>query len=193
MNKKALTLIEIVIASMILVTIIIYSLLAFNNVLFLSEHSSNFSLAMESAKAMLEEIKSKPIDTIKSDYSGYVFDILDKSGNFLGKGRVDVRDLSGNWTRTTGNASWTRRYSFPSVVFDNKIWVMGGDHNDVWYSSDGVNWVQATSSAPWSARRGHTSVVFDNKIWVIGGENISFFNDGSASLPVTRFRVPPHE
>jgi hypothetical protein len=60
------------------------------------------------------------------------------------------------------------------VVFDNKIWVLGGNNsptylNDVWYSSDGVNWTQATADA-WSS--GHyygTSVVFDNKIWVLGG------------------------
>jgi len=125
MNKKALTLIEIVIASMVLVTIIIYSLLAFNNVLFLSEHSSNFSLAMEGAQAILEEIKSKPIDTIKSDYSGYTFDILDKSGNFLGKGRVDVEEVGGGWN-FQGNAGWSARSGHTSVVFDNKIWIMGG-------------------------------------------------------------------
>jgi hypothetical protein len=68
-----------------------------------------------------------------------------------------------------------RKIGHTSVVFDNKIWVIGGfDNNwfyknDVWYSSDGINWTLATSSAPWSGRAGHTSVVFDNKIWVIGG------------------------
>jgi peptidoglycan hydrolase-like protein with peptidoglycan-binding domain len=66
------------------------------------------------------------------------------------------------------------------VVFDNKIWVMGGYDwndisykNDVWYSSDGINWILATDTAPWSERYGHTSLVFDNKIWVIGGRDSS--------------------
>ena len=78
----------------------------------------------------------------------------------------------------TKSAEWTGRNSHTSVVFDNKMWVIGGfdgssRRNDVWYSSDGASWTQATSSAGWAGRNIHTSVVFDNKMWVMGG------NDGS--------------
>ena len=67
------------------------------------------------------------------------------------------------------------RFGHTSVVFDNKIWVIGGSEsgartNDVWYSSDGITWIEATDEAEFSPRLRHTSVVFDNKIWVIGGE-----------------------
>ena len=84
-----------------------------------------------------------------------------------------------NWTQATASASWAARCNHTSVVFDNKIWVLGGrtgtttpwttSRNDVWYSSDGINWTQATNSAAWPVRRGHSSVVFDGKIWVLGG------------------------
>jgi outer membrane protein assembly factor BamB len=83
-----------------------------------------------------------------------------------------------NWTRATAHAGWSAREGHTSVVFDDKMWVLGGwlggwghagDKNDVWYSTDGVNWTQATASAAWSEREGHTSVVFDNRMWVIGG------------------------
>jgi hypothetical protein len=74
-----------------------------------------------------------------------------------------------NWTQATDSAGWSPRWGHTSVVFDNKMWVLGGGYNDVWYSSDGVNWIEATDSAGWSGRYGHTSVVFYNKIWVIGG------------------------
>jgi hypothetical protein len=69
------------------------------------------------------------------------------------------------------------------VVFDNKMWVIGGFDgtdfkSDVWYSSDGITWAQATASAAFGKRAGHTSVVFpdpnDNnklKMWVIGGSS----------------------
>ncbi len=78
------------------------------------------------------------------------------------------------WTAATYNAPWSSRYGHSSVVFDNKIWVIGGwsgngYKNDVWYSSDGVNWTQATANAAWSARGYHSSVVFQNKMWVLGG------------------------
>ena len=78
-------------------------------------------------------------------------------------------------------ARWSERDRHTSVVFDDKIWVLGGFDgtykNDVWYSSDGVNWNLATSNAPWSPRFNHTSVVFDGKIWVLGGHDGALRND----------------
>jgi outer membrane protein assembly factor BamB/N-acetylneuraminic acid mutarotase len=86
-----------------------------------------------------------------------------------------------DWTQATDSAQWQARGYHTSVVFDNKMWVIGGFNstrrNDVWFSEDGTNWTQATASAPWAGRMGHTSVVFDNKIWVIGGFSGSFRND----------------
>ncbi len=90
-------------------------------------------------------------------------------------------NISLRWRLVTFSAPWSGRWGHTSVVFDNKIWVLGGYDgsykNDVWCSSDGVNWVCATSNAPWSGRRGHTSVVYDNKIWVLGGWDGSLRND----------------
>jgi N-acetylneuraminic acid mutarotase len=63
------------------------------------------------------------------------------------------------WTQATANAGWSKRAGHTSVVFDNKIWVIGGDehsssayYNDVWHSSNGINWTQATANAGWQAR-----------------------------------------
>ncbi|MEO9872660.1 Kelch repeat-containing protein [Ekhidna sp.] len=88
------------------------------------------------------------------------------------------------WTEATGEESFGARYRHTSVVFDNKMWVIGGDiasssANDVWYSEDGTTWTEATEAAAFSARRSHTSIVFDNKMWVMNGENgsINFFSD----------------
>ncbi len=64
---------------------------------------------------------------------------------------------------------WARRYRHASVVFDGKLWVIGGATNDVWSSEDGACWLRVTDSAPWAPRFGHASVVFKDKIWVIGG------------------------
>lgn len=78
------------------------------------------------------------------------------------------------WTQATSNAAFSKRAGHSSVVFDNKMWVLGGNDNsgymkgDAWYSTDGVNWTEASSTA-FSPRSGQTSVVFNNKMWVIGG------------------------
>lgn len=78
------------------------------------------------------------------------------------------------WTEVTQEAAFPERVWHASVVFDNKIWVIGGYRfgeslHDVWSSSDGITWSQATAAAPFSKRDSHSAVVFDNKIWVIGG------------------------
>jgi len=82
------------------------------------------------------------------------------------------------WTTVTSAAPWGPRVDHTSVVFNGKMWVMGGwdgvnagyPKNDVWYSNDGVLWTAATSAAAWVPRLLHASVVFNNRIWVIGGQ-----------------------
>lgn len=81
---------------------------------------------------------------------------------------------AGEWVQVNAGPHWSPRFAHTSVVFQNKMWVMGGVNNsgslnDVWSSNDGINWTESTGSAPWSPRYYHSSVVFDNKIWVIGG------------------------
>ncbi|WP_273568787.1 Kelch repeat-containing protein [Maribacter halichondriae] len=81
----------------------------------------------------------------------------------------------------TAAADFSPRGGHASVVFDNKMWVIGGydmdSKNDVWYSNDGVNWTEATPVAAFEERAGHASVVFDGKIWIIGGSDNSAKND----------------
>ena len=80
-----------------------------------------------------------------------------------------------SWSEV-GYGGWTSRNSHCSAVYDNKIWVFGGNIggfspfvNDVWHSTNGADWIEATDSANWSKRWEFASVVFDNKIWVFGG------------------------
>ena len=83
--------------------------------------------------------------------------------------------LSGNdWKEATSSAQFSVRQYFTVLVFDEKLWVIGGSdamtiYSDVWYSGDGVTWTEATASAEFGKRYGHASVVFDDKMWVIGG------------------------
>jgi hypothetical protein len=69
------------------------------------------------------------------------------------------------WTRGSESAPWPLRRSdsFSSIVFDNKLWIMGGDlyesgtfttYSDVWNSADGVNWTMVTAAPAW----GHVMV-----------------------------------
>ena len=88
-----------------------------------------------------------------------------------------VRKQFSHWVEKTSSAPWTGRYDFQSVVYDDKLWILGGysggKTNDVWSSTDGENWTQVTASADWSARSTHQALVYDNKMWVMGGYNSS--------------------
>ena len=110
----------------------------------------------------------------------------------LGLGNYEYTDL---WS-TSNALSWqsvdipdavANRTNHAVVVFQDKIWVIGGvieDENasngqsyanDIWSTSDGINWIQITPSAPFEPRALHNLVVHDEKLWVIGG---TYYDDG---------------
>lgn len=79
------------------------------------------------------------------------------------------------WDSVKTTAHWSKRFAMAAAVYDNKIWVMGGndeadDVNDVWYSSDGKNWTNANASSHWDARRYPATAVLNSKLWLYGGE-----------------------
>ncbi len=78
---------------------------------------------------------------------------------------------------------WEGRHTAGYVVFENKMWVVGGDpiqghyQSDVWNSTDGKIWRQVNRGAPvpWSPRVLHHTLVFKNKIWLMGGQTLPPF------------------
>lgn len=105
----------------------------------------------------------------------------DSSGNSTYLGDVWYSQDGANWTEATANPAFGARYAHSSVVFNNKIWVIGGVRpgsgafSDVWSSSDGVNWTEATANAPFTPRWEFTALAYNNLMWVIGG----FTNSGA--------------
>ena len=91
-----------------------------------------------------------------------------------------------NWRQVTAAAAWPARRFHGCVVYDNKIWVLGGYHqgnsNDVWFSSDGKTWAQATSPQQWSIRHEPACLVFKGSLWVLGGFGDTLFIKDQASL-----------
>jgi hypothetical protein len=116
--------------------------------------------------------------------------------------------LNDVWSSTNGS-SWTNvlpdltggsstqfigRMEHTTLVYNNAMWVIGGDNgllggslNDVWTSTNGSTWTQTASASSaniFPGRGNHASVVFNNTMWVIGGFGASspyFLNDVWAS------------
>ena len=80
-----------------------------------------------------------------------------------------------NWTQVTDEAPWGPRLWFSSVVYRDRMWVIGGwsqaqdNFGDVWYSRDGTNWTQLQSDIIWKSRHEHSAYVFKDKLWIAGG------------------------
>lgn len=86
-----------------------------------------------------------------------------------------------DWTLINSNPDFSPREGHASVVFKDKMWVIGGKTatsgtdvtaKDIWYSEDGLNWTQATDNASFGGIAFHKLVVFKDKLWLIGGVNL---------------------
>jgi len=88
------------------------------------------------------------------------------------------------WTCVVTKAPWSARGMIGgSVVFRDRIWILGGGtydtpttptrkyYSDVWSSPDGVIWVRHLQAAPWHPRQYHDVAVFDDRMWVLEGYN----------------------
>ncbi len=86
------------------------------------------------------------------------------------------------WTKVADKMPWAPRGMIGgSVVFQNRIWILGGGtydtpttpkrifYNDVWSSADGVKWNRVAATAPWKPRQYHDVAVFDDRMWVMEG------------------------
>lgn len=95
-----------------------------------------------------------------------------------------------NWDRVIEEAAWPQRGMIGgSVVFKDRIWILGGgtydtpEHpdrkffNDVWSSADGHYWECHLEHAPWHPRQYHEVAVFDGRMWVLEGWNRTNRND----------------
>lgn len=89
-----------------------------------------------------------------------------------------------NWSLVSSNPPWNSRIYHNVVVFNDRMWVIGGAHDnidfnidgttnylnkkDIWYSSDGNNWYQL-EDAPWQETHASSVFVFDDGLWFIPG------------------------
>ena len=104
------------------------------------------------------------------------------------------------WNQVTPSAPWRSRARAAVIVFEDLIWLMGGQfleiggtinsvYNDVWTSSDGQNWNVITRTeglAMWSRRCGSSVSVHvyqgENAIFIMGGyDTTQYLNDVWAS------------
>lgn len=129
---------------------------------------------------------------------------------------VEVYPSSGGATTT---APWPARDAAAALVWQNKLWLMGGvngqgalagqikywelpHYNDIWSSSDGLIWNQAAATAEWPAQRSMSVAPWQGKLLMLGGwspiggyrSDIWISADGlNWSVATTSAAFPPRE
>jgi len=87
------------------------------------------------------------------------------------------------WNRVTERPPWAPRVLHHTLVFKDRIWVMGGQtvpqfapadecvYRDIWTSADGVSWEKIEPKEPYWLACGLIggNAVFQGRIWVLGG------------------------
>lgn len=82
-----------------------------------------------------------------------------------------------HWTCHTENAAWHPRQYHEVAVWDDRMWVMegyhqdGGNRRDVWYSSDGVAWTELPDT-PWRPRHAASLFAQADALWMVAGNNM---------------------
>jgi hypothetical protein len=95
------------------------------------------------------------------------------------------------WTKVTAEAAWSPRLWFTSVVYRDRMWVLGGWSNnpsknwgDVWHSADGANWRKLETPTRWKERHEQSVWVFQDKLWLAAGHAQPLSNEvWSLQLP----------
>lgn len=117
-------------------------------------------------------------------YKGLFFAMGSNTGYLL-TSTVPTSSSQATWVQTniTGTAPWKIRADFACVVFNNKVYISGGQDNagtylnDVWSTEDFVTWKQENSAAQWAGRFAHKMAVLGDTMFLYGGYNGAYLND----------------
>ena len=86
------------------------------------------------------------------------------------------------WCCVTENAAFAARDGAGALVFQDKMWLLGGwnpgdkvhfpliCNSEVWSSADGSSWTLENPQAPWEGRHTAGYVVHNGRMWIVGGD-----------------------
>ena len=77
-----------------------------------------------------------------------------------------------SWEILSTESNLPRRYFFHPFIFQNKIWIIGGEdssgkYSDAWVSSDAVHWTKVADNLPFGKRAGQHFVVFKDSLYML--------------------------
>ena len=86
------------------------------------------------------------------------------------------------WRCVTENAAFAARDGAGALVFQDKMWLLGGwnpgdkvhfpliCNSEIWSSADGNSWTLENPQAPWEGRHTAGYAVHNDRMWIVGGD-----------------------
>lgn len=80
-----------------------------------------------------------------------------------------------NWISISKQSNLPNRFFYHPFIFDNKIWIIGGEdkntkYSDIWNSTDGINWTKQKENLPFGKRSGSQIVFLDGKLYLLDND-----------------------
>lgn len=79
------------------------------------------------------------------------------------------------WEILSKNSNLPNRFFYHPFVFQNKIWIIGGEdkttkYSDIWNSEDGIHWVKQKDNLPFG-KRNHSQIVYHrDKLFLLNND-----------------------
>lgn len=80
-----------------------------------------------------------------------------------------------NWVTISKQSNLPKRFFYHPFVFDNKLWIIGGEdkdskYSDIWNSTDGINWTKQKENLPFGKRSGSQIVLLNDKLYLLDND-----------------------
>lgn len=80
-----------------------------------------------------------------------------------------------NWITLSKQSNLPKRFFYHPFVFENKIWIIGGEDNqtkysDIWNSPDGINWTKQKENLPFGKRSGSQVVFLNGQLYLLDND-----------------------
>lgn len=79
------------------------------------------------------------------------------------------------WETISKTSNLPKRFFYHPFIFDDKIWIIGGDDkdnkfSDIWNSADGITWIKQKENLPLGKRSGSQVVMLNNTLYLLDND-----------------------
>ena len=95
--------------------------------------------------------------------------------NFAFKNEIYKTTDCRQWETVSKKSNLPERFFYHPFVFDNKLWIIGGEdkntlYPDIWNSADGITWIKQKDNLPFGKRSRSQIVLLNGKLFLLDND-----------------------